>query len=84
MLDRCAGASPAVMDSTGVMTVVSRHATTGSGCIIQRGAIISADPVVGDAVKISMIAQIHHDCRIGSFSTIGPGACFLGAVTVGE
>jgi acetyltransferase-like isoleucine patch superfamily enzyme len=31
-----------------------------------------------------MGAQIHHDCRIGSFSTIAPGACLLGAVTVGE
>jgi len=35
-------------------------------------------------VKVNMGAQIHHDCRIGSFSTIAPGACLLGAVTVGE
>jgi sugar O-acyltransferase (sialic acid O-acetyltransferase NeuD family) len=63
---------------------VSKRATTGSGCIVQRGVMISADAVVGDAVKINVGAQIHHDCRIGSFSTIAPGACLLGDVTVGE
>jgi UDP-N-acetylbacillosamine N-acetyltransferase len=63
---------------------VSPRARTGSGCIIQRGVMVSADAVIGDAVKINMGAQIHHDCRVGSYSTIAPGACLLGAVTVGE
>jgi sugar O-acyltransferase (sialic acid O-acetyltransferase NeuD family) len=63
---------------------MSPRARAGSGCIIQRGVMVSADAVIGDAVKVNMGAQIHHDCRIGSFSTIAPGACLLGAVTVGE
>jgi sugar O-acyltransferase (sialic acid O-acetyltransferase NeuD family) len=63
---------------------VSAHAQTGSGCIIQRGVMVSADAVVGHAVKVNIGAQIHHDCRVGSYSTIAPGACLLGTVTVGE
>jgi sugar O-acyltransferase (sialic acid O-acetyltransferase NeuD family) len=63
---------------------MSSRARLGSGCIIQRGVMVSADAVIGSAVKINMGAQIHHDCQVGSFSTIAPGACLLGAVTVGE
>jgi sugar O-acyltransferase (sialic acid O-acetyltransferase NeuD family) len=63
---------------------VSPSARIGTGSIVQRGAIISADCVVGDAVKINMAAAVHHDCRVGDFSTIAPGARLMGSVETGD
>ena len=63
---------------------VSPHARIGIGSIVQRGAAISADVMIGKMVKINMGATIHHDCTIGAFSTIAPGARLLGTVSIGE
>jgi UDP-perosamine 4-acetyltransferase len=59
-------------------------ATVGAGTIIQRGVTISPDVVIGECVKINIGAQIHHDCKIGSFSAIAPRALLLGKVKIGE
>lgn len=37
----------------------------------------------GTGVLINTRAHVHHECEIGSFSEIGPGAMLLGAVKVG-
>ncbi|MDO8967508.1 NeuD/PglB/VioB family sugar acetyltransferase [Algoriphagus sp.] len=37
----------------------------------------------GTGVLINTRANVHHECEIGSFSEIGPGAMLLGAVKVG-
>lgn len=37
----------------------------------------------GTGVLINTRANVHHECEIGSFSEIGPGAILLGAVKVG-
>jgi sugar O-acyltransferase (sialic acid O-acetyltransferase NeuD family) len=63
---------------------VSSSARIGSGSIVQRGAIVSADCAIGEAVKINMAAAVHHDCRVGSYSTIAPGARLMGSVETGD
>jgi sugar O-acyltransferase (sialic acid O-acetyltransferase NeuD family) len=37
----------------------------------------------GTGVLINTRANVHHECEVGSFSEIGPGAMLLGAVKIG-
>jgi sugar O-acyltransferase (sialic acid O-acetyltransferase NeuD family) len=39
---------------------------------------------LGKGVLINTRANIHHECRVGDFTEIGPGAMLLGAVQVGK
>ena len=39
---------------------------------------------IGKGVLLNTRAHIHHDCEIGSFSEIGPGALILGGAKIGE
>jgi sugar O-acyltransferase (sialic acid O-acetyltransferase NeuD family) len=63
---------------------VARSAKLGGGSIVQSGAILSADAVLGAGVKVNVAASVHHDCRVGDFVTLAPGARLLGTVTVDD
>lgn len=39
---------------------------------------------VGKGVLVNTRAQVHHECEIGDFTEIGPGAILLGGVKVGK
>lgn len=62
---------------------VSARAAVGHGAIVQRGVTIMPNARIGRAVKINVNATIHHDARVGDFSTLAPGAQVLGNVQVG-
>lgn len=61
---------------------VARSATLGAGCIVQRGARVLPDAVLGHAVKLNVGATVHHDGRIGDCVTLAPGCQILGTVTL--
>ena len=61
---------------------VSRSATIGRGSVVQKGALLSADVVIGVCVKINVGAALHHDSHVGDFVTIAPGARLLGTVKI--
>ena len=54
------------------------------GIIIQSHVKVMPCVHIGHGVKINTGAQIHHDCKIGKFSTIAPRAVLLGNVMVGN
>ena len=54
------------------------------GCNIMNNAIIANGSKVGKGVIVYHNVQITHDCQIGDFSALAPGAVLLGAVTVGN
>ena len=60
-------ASIAASRSFRAAPAVARPPKTGHGSIVQSGACLSADAVVGAGVKINVGASVHHDCRIGVF-----------------
>lgn len=62
---------------------VSAHARIGHGVVVQRLVLVSAEAEVDDGVRINVGAQIHHDCKLGRFTTVAPGALLMGSVTVG-
>ena len=62
---------------------VSPVAKLGAGSILQRGAYVGRNSLLETCVKINVGAQIHHDCRVGAFTTVAPGARLLGRVEAG-
>ena len=61
---------------------VSRTATHGVGVMVQCGAHLSANVVLGDHVRINVGANVMHDARIDDYSTVAPNAVVLGRVRI--
>jgi len=64
--------------------IISSYASVGLGNMILHGSIVQAQSRIGDHVIINTRASIDHDCVIGNYSHIGPGAILCGCVDVGE
>ena len=54
------------------------------GIIIQDLAIISSQVQIDNGVKIHIGCQIHHEVKIGKYSTISPASIILGNVKIGN
>ena len=54
------------------------------GIIIQDLAIISSQVQIDNGVKIHIGCQIHHEVKIGKYSTISPASIILGKVKIGN
>lgn len=72
-------------------SLISRNAILGSrrvqmeaGLNVMSGAVVSTDVYADRGVLIHMHASVHHDCRIGQFCEISPGARILGGVQLEE
>lgn len=64
--------------------VVSRYAQIGDGSVVVAGAVINAYAVIGRGVIINTCASIDHDCCLGDYVHISPGAHLAGGVNVGH
>lgn len=62
----------------------SRSNNMGEGTIICPGTILTVDISIGRHVIINLNCTIGHDCVIGNFVTISPGANISGNVTIGD
>ncbi|GFO55069.1 hexapeptide transferase [Geomonas sp. Red276] len=63
---------------------LGRGVKVGDGTVIMAGAVINSDAVIGENVIVNTRASIDHDCEVGAFSHIAPGAVLCGEVRVGE
>lgn len=52
--------------------------------VIQKLCMISSNVKLGDGIKINIGSQIHHDVKVGEYSTIAPRAVILGSVKIGR
>lgn len=64
--------------------VVASSANLKSGTMIAAGAIINPLVSLGTGVICNTSCSIDHECVIGDFAHIGPGAVLSGNVQVGE
>ncbi len=64
--------------------VVSDSAKIGEGTIVMAGVVIQADAVIGRHCIINSCASVDHDCVLGDYVHIAPGAHLCGTVRVGE
>jgi sugar O-acyltransferase (sialic acid O-acetyltransferase NeuD family) len=54
------------------------------GAIINAGVVIAYDAVIEEHTTVNLNATIGHDCVLGRFSTVAPGANIAGKVRLGE
>jgi len=52
--------------------------------VVYPHSYISAQVDLGELVKISVGTQVHHECKVGDFSVIGPRSLILGKVRIGQ
>jgi len=64
--------------------VISRYAAIGGGVAIMAGAVINAGSTLEDGVVVNTAASVDHDCRLGKFCQIWPGAHLAGNISIGE
>jgi UDP-perosamine 4-acetyltransferase len=63
--------------------VVSNLARLADGCQIMAGAVIQAGASIGCGAIVNTMASVDHDCRIGDYVHIAPGAHLSGSVEIG-
>lgn len=64
--------------------VVSKNSKLDSGIFVGKNAVINAGSSIGTAAIINTGAIVEHDCIIGAFGHISPGATICGGVEIGE
>jgi sugar O-acyltransferase (sialic acid O-acetyltransferase NeuD family) len=63
--------------------LVSRFAQVGEGSMVLHGSIIQAQTLVGCHVIVNTGARVDHDCVLGDYVHVAPGAVLCGTVQVG-
>jgi sugar O-acyltransferase (sialic acid O-acetyltransferase NeuD family) len=59
-------------------------ATVGCGCVVLANSCLSPLARLGDHVLIGQGAIVGHDCVVGSYASVMPGAAVSGDTTLGE
>ncbi len=65
-------------------SVIAADAVIGAGSFIAAGVVINPGVVIGENAIINTHASIDHDCQIGDYAHIAPGAILCGGVKVGH
>ncbi|MFZ2491242.1 MAG: acetyltransferase [Thermoanaerobaculia bacterium] len=64
--------------------VVGRGVTVGAGSLVVGGAVINPDTRIGLHTIINTASTVDHDCAVGDFVHVAPGAHLCGGVNVGD
>lgn len=64
--------------------VFSQTASIGEGSVVMAGAVVNAGTVIGNHSVINTCASVDHECQIGDYVHIAPGAHLCGLIQVGE
>jgi len=62
---------------------VSGSARVGEGTFIAAGAVIQPGSVIGRNCIINTNSSVDHDCEVGDFAHISPGAALSGGIKIG-
>jgi sugar O-acyltransferase (sialic acid O-acetyltransferase NeuD family) len=62
---------------------VGREVVLGGGSVLMAGAIVNSGSRIGRGVIVNTAASVDHDCEVGDFAHIAPGARLAGGVRVG-
>jgi sugar O-acyltransferase (sialic acid O-acetyltransferase NeuD family) len=63
--------------------VIGEEVRIGRGAVVMANTVINPGTVIGENAIINTSSSIDHDCRIGDFAHICPGATTAGGVVVG-
>ncbi len=70
------------IDSASVIS--SAALLKGTGIMIGVNAVVNALSEIEDGVILNTSSVVEHECKVGNFAHIGPGAILCGNVSVGE
>jgi sugar O-acyltransferase (sialic acid O-acetyltransferase NeuD family) len=62
---------------------VGREVALDGGTVLMAGAIVNSGSHIGRGVIVNTAASVDHDCEVGDFAHIAPGARLAGGVHVG-
>ena len=65
-------------------SIVSSHASLGSGVAVMAGVVVNQGTVIGNHVILNTNCSVDHDCIIEDFVHVSPGATLCGGIKVGE
>ncbi len=63
---------------------VAQHVSAGEGVQFLPSCVVNTGAEIAEHVVVNTRAVVEHDCRVGAFSHIAPGAVLCGGVHVGE
>ncbi len=63
--------------------VISRSAVVAPGTVAMAGAIVNTGVKIGAHVILNTTCSVDHDCLLGEFASVAPGAALGGNVNVG-
>lgn len=64
--------------------IISRFSDLGEGVVVMAGAVINPGAILEVGSVVNTGATVDHDCQLGAFCQIWPGAHLAGSVAVGE
>jgi sugar O-acyltransferase (sialic acid O-acetyltransferase NeuD family) len=64
--------------------IVARDAVIGPGSIIMAGVVVSNGSHVGTGALLGTLSSLDHDCVLGDFASLAPGATTGGSVRIGD
>lgn len=62
---------------------IARGVTLGEGSMIMAGTVVGPDTVLGRSCIVNTCASLDHDCVLGDYVHMAPGANLCGGVRVG-
>lgn len=65
-------------------SIISDKAVIGEGTVVMQGCMINALSYIGRGVICNTSSVIEHECNVGDFAHIAPGAVLAGNVWVGD
>ncbi len=64
--------------------VDTAFSTIGAGCLVMAGVDMGVNAALADHAAVKMNSVISHDCQIGCYVFVGPGAVICGHVRIEE
>ena len=65
------------------VNVIDKSSNVASDVEIGKGSIVNSSTIIGDYCIVNSNTTIEHDCKIGDFSHVSPGAVLNGNVEIG-
>ena len=64
--------------------IISSETTIGEGSVVTAGAVVNSGTSIGAGCIINTLSSVDHDCKLGDFVHVCPGAVITGTVTIGN
>lgn len=64
--------------------VISKHVKMAEGVVVMGGVVINTGTVLEEGVVVNTSSSVDHDCHLGMFCQIWPGAHLAGNIKIGK